>query len=209
MNSQNTDQNHSGPQLSDAAEKAAARRERLFDPTGKVESLMDDEVLVADIRRHPFGLFLIYVQTFVALGLSLAIILFLLPSIVDINSAFMASLASAFALFIIVLGGLFLVLATRIYRGNQLIVSDKNITQVLQIGLFDRKVSELSLGNVEDVTAQQRGIFPTLFNYGVVIIETAGEQNNFTFRYCPNPNAYAKAISDVRINHIEKRGGGH
>lgn len=207
MNPQSIDQNNSEPQHSDVAEKAAARRERLFDPTGKVESLTGDEVLIADIRRHPFGLFLIYVQTFLALGLSLALILFFLPSVVDISSGFMASIASVFALFIVVLGALFLVLATRIYRGNQLIVSDKNITQVLQIGLFDRKVSELSLGNVEDVTAQQRGILPTLFNYGVVIIETAGEQNNFTFRYCPNPNAYAKAISDARINHIEKRGG--
>lgn len=211
MSDHSTDPNSNDkPQVSDVAEKAAKRRERLFDPTGRVESLASDEVLIADIRRHPFGLFLIYIQTFVALGLSLALILLFLPSVADtvsISFAAMTSIVAAFSLFVIILGLLFLILATRIYKGNQMIVSDKNVTQVLQIGLFDRKVSELSLGNVEDVTAQQKGIFPTLFNYGVIIIETAGEQNNFTFIYCPNPNAYAKAILDARIDHIEKFGG--
>lgn len=197
------------PQKSDIADKAAERRGRLFDPTGKIESLTGDEVLVADIRRHPFGLFLIYLQVFVALGLSLALILVLLPSISDtlgVSNSLMSSVAAAFSLMVIVFGFLFLVLATRIYRGNQLIASSKNVTQVLQIGLFDRKVSELSLGNVEDVTAQQTGILPTMFNYGVIRIETAGEQNNFTFNYCPNPNAYAKAILDARIDYVEKNG---
>ncbi len=198
-----------GPTKSDIAEKAAARRGRLFDPTGKVESLTAGETLIADVRRHPFGLFVLYFQITVALGLSLGIILFLLPGLSDtlgIDSVALNSIAAFFALIVISLGLIFTVLATRIYRSNQLIVSDKNVTQVLQIGLFNRKVSELSMGNVEDVTAQQSGIFPTLFHYGILRIETAGEQNNFTFIYCPNPNAYAKAILDARLQFLERNG---
>lgn len=201
-----------GPQQSDIAAKAAERRGRLIDPTGKIESLANHETLIADIRRHPFGLFLLYAQVFVALALSLGLIVVLLPSLSDfinVSSATVNAIASVVWLLVIVLGLLFTVLATRIYRGNQLIVSDKNVTQVLQIGLFDRKVSELSLGNVEDVTAQQRGIFPTIFNYGILRIETAGEQNNFTFTYCPNPNAYAKALLDARMAFIERNGSHH
>lgn len=189
------------PKQSDIADKAAERRGRLLDPTGRIESLTTDETLVADVRQHWFGLFLIYLQITVALGLSLFLIVAFLPGLSDalgVSDATVNSLAAALVMVALVFGAIFLILATRIYKGNQLIVSDKNITQVLQIGLFNRKVSELGMANVEDVTAQQSGIFPTIFNYGVVKIETAGEQNNFIFNYCPNPNAYAKAILDAR-----------
>ncbi len=194
-----------GPKQSDIAPKAAEQRKRLFDPTGRVEGLTDDETLVADVRRHPFGLFLLYLQIFVGLGLALLLFGVFLPSLSDtlgVSTSTLNSIAAAVTLFVIAFGLIFIVLATRIYKGNQLIVSDKNVTQVLQIGLFDRKVSELSMANVEDVTAQQRGIFPTLLNYGTLRIETAGEQNNFVFIYCPHPNAYAKAILDSRLAFI-------
>lgn len=207
-----TETNQDGPKQSDIADKAAERRKPLFDPTGRVEGLTAGETLVADVRRHWFGLFLIYFQIIFALMLSLILIFAFLPSVIEtlaINSSTANSLASVFALFAMVFGIIFLILATRIYKGNQLIVSDKNVTQVLQIGLFNRKISELSMANVEDVTAEQSGILPTIFNYGVLRIETAGEQNNFIFSYCPNPNAYAKAILDARLEFISHRGSGH
>lgn len=206
-----TEQPSQEPNQSDIASKAADRRGRLFDPTGKIEALTSEETLIADVRRHPFGLFLIYLQISVALGLSLILVFAFLPSVSDtlgISQSTVNALAAAFGLAAIVFGVIFVILATRIYRGNQLIVSDKNVTQVLQISLFNRKVSELSMSNIEDVTAQQSGIFPTLFNYGVLKIETAGEQNNFIFSYCPNPNAYAKAILDCKLEFISEKGTG-
>jgi membrane protein YdbS with pleckstrin-like domain len=209
---QNQQQNPQEPKLSDIAEKAAERRKPLFDPTGRIEALTASETLVADIRRHPFGLFLIYLQTFVAFGLALVLIFTLMPSVIQalgLHGPTVNAIASIFGLLVVVFALIFVVLATRIYKYNQLIVSDKNVTQVLQIGLFSRKVSELSMANVEDVTAEQHGIFPTIFNYGTLKIETAGEQNNFVFIYCPNPNAYAKAILDARLQFITEEGSEH
>ena len=197
----NTPDDRSGPRDSDVLPNAESRRRPVFDPTGKVESLMNDEVRVADVRRHPVGLFIIYLQFLFGLGAAFFVIFVLLPSIlsvVNITGAQANTIASLFAVFVAFLSLIFLVLASRIYRGNQLIVSDVNVTQVLQVGLFNRKVSELSMHNVEDVTAQQKGLLQTFFNYGTLTIETAGEQNNFIFVYCPNPNAYAKAILDSR-----------
>lgn len=201
-----------GPKQSPIGPDAIARRQPVFDPTGRIEQLTSEETLVADIRRHSFGLFVIYLQIFVALTLSWILIFALLPSVGETFGFSQASanvMATAFGFFALVFGIIFLILATRIYRGNQLIISDKNVTQVLQIGLFHRKVSELSMANVEDVTAQQQGVFPTIFNYGILKIETAGEQNNFVFIYCPNPNAYAKAILDARLAFITANGGHH
>jgi uncharacterized membrane protein YdbT with pleckstrin-like domain len=197
----NPDENQKEPKQSPIMPEAEQKRRPVFDPTGRVEQITSDETKIADVRRHPFGLFLIYLQAFVGLGLGLGLIFAFLPSVLEVTSISdntADSIAFFFALIVIGLGLVFLLLATKIYQGNQLIVTDINITQVLQVGLFSRKVSELSMKNVEDVTAQQSGIFPTLFNYGTLRIETAGEQNNFVFIYCPNPNAYAKAILDAR-----------
>ncbi len=210
MDPQQPDNTTDQPKQSDIADKAAEQRGRLLDPTGKIESLTANETLLFDVRRHPFGLFLLYLQAFVGIFLGLVITIAFMPSLADVigvSRGTISSIAAAFALFVIAFGLIFVVLATRIYRGNQLISSDKNVTQVLQIGLFDRKVSELSMGNIEDVTAQQKGILPTIFNYGELRIETAGEQNNFTFIYCPNPNAYAKAILDARLAFLTQHGG--
>lgn len=198
------------PEESPILPEAEKRRRPVFDPTGRVEHINPDEVKVADVRRHPIGLFFIYLQTIVALGLSLFLIFAFLPSFLRVLGLEDDSGAKVviylFALLAIGFGLLFLILAARIYQASQLIITNDNITQIMQVGLFHRKVSEISMENVEDVTAYQKGIFQTFFNYGRVHVETAGEQDNYDFIYCPNPNAYAKAIQDARVEFLKLHG---
>ena len=106
---------------------------------------------------------------------------------------------------IVVLMALILVIATVIYYSSRLILTDKNITQVIQVGLFNRKVSQLSVANIEDVTAIKKGIFSTVLNYGILNIETAGEQVNFVFSYCPDPDFYARQILEAREQAHRRR----
>jgi uncharacterized membrane protein YdbT with pleckstrin-like domain len=198
------------PKQSPIMPQAELERRPVFDPTGRVEQINPDETKIADVRRHPIGLLFIYIQLFLGLGLSLFMIFAFLPSlfsVVNVEENTLNAIALLFALIVCSLGVIFLILATRIYQASQLIITNDNVTQVMQVGLFHRKVSELSMENVEDVTAHQKGILQTLFNYGRVHIETAGEQNNYDFIYCPNPNAYAKAIQDARVTFLKLHGG--
>lgn len=197
------------PKESPILPKAEEQRRPVFDPTGRVEEITSEEVKIADVRRHPIGLFFLYLQTFLALGIAFTLIITLLPDLLDVANISNSSgfgIVSLFGFIVAVLGLIFLVLAHRIYTANQLIITNENVTQVHQVALFHRQVSEISMGNVEDVTAHQQGILSTLFNYGRVHIETAGEQNNYDFTYCPNPNAYAKAIQDARLEFIKTHG---
>lgn len=183
-------------------QEAEKRRRPVFDPTGRVEDINPDEVKIADVRRHPIGLFFMYMQVMIGLGLGFIIIFMFLPvlmSAIGLDRSTGNSIAALLVLVVGVLAFVFLVLATRIYTASQLIITNDNVTQIMQVGLFHRKVSEISMENVEDVTAHQKGILQTFFNYGRVHIETPGEQNNYDFIYCPNPNAYAKAIQDARL----------
>lgn len=203
-----TDSNQpEGPKDSHIMPIAEERRRPVFDPTGRVESINPDEIKIADVRRHPIGLFFIYIQVFLALGLAFFLIFAFRSAFldfIDVDQTTGLLGATIFGLIVGIIGLIFLILATRIYTASQLIITNDNITQVMQVGLFNRKVSEISMENVEDVTARQKGVFQTFFNYGDVHIETAGEQNNYDFIYCPNPNAYAKAIQDARLEFIKR-----
>ena len=164
-----------------------------------------DERLITIIRRHFFGIFILYVQTIVALGVGIGLIYYLLPNFVDSSQEGVYRIIGLVAGSIVVLMALILVIATVIYYSSRLILTDKNITQVIQVGLFNRKVSQLSVANIEDVTAIKKGIFSTVLNYGILNIETAGEQVNFVFSYCPDPDFYARQILEAREQAHRRR----
>lgn len=169
---------------------------------GQVDS---DEKLITIIRRHFFGIFIIYVQTIVALMIGIGLIYLLLPNFVDRSRDDIYKIVGVISGSVVILMVLILVIATIIYYSSRLIVTDKNITQVIQVGLFNRKVSQLSIANIEDVTALKKGIFATFLNYGILNIETAGEQVNFIFNYCPNPDYYARQILEAREQAHRRR----
>ena len=156
----------------------------------------DDEVLLGTIKKHSFGIIIVYLQALVGLVLSIGLAIFLLPSVLPSGAAYSTVVGfSALAIFFAVV---IVVTATIVYNQSSIVITDKNITQILQSGLFGRKVSQLTMANVEDVTAVQHGIFATMFDFGELKVETAGEQANFIFGYCPRPGYYAKIILEAR-----------
>lgn len=88
------------------------------------------------------------------------------------------------------------------------IVTDDRILNIEQHGLFSRTVSELRLHRVQDVTAEVKGFIRTMFDYGDVFIQTAGETQRFQFEDIPHPNAVAKMVMDLaekeRKEHLEE-----
>jgi uncharacterized membrane protein YdbT with pleckstrin-like domain len=77
------------------------------------------------------------------------------------------------------------------------IVTDRRILNIEQHGLFSRTVSELRLHRVQDVTAEVRGFFHTMLDFGNVHIQTAGEKQRFVFEEIPHPNQVAKIILEM------------
>ncbi len=167
-----------------------------------IEGLAKSETMLTEIRRHPFGLVVLYFQVTVGFILSFGLIYFLLTTAFSFDGN-TTSIILLVGVVVVALMLLILLLGTYIYSQNKLLISDKNLTQVLQRGIFNRQVSELSMANVEDVTALRRGIFANMFNFGELRVETAGEQNNFNFMYCPRPDYYGKIILDARQKFID------
>ncbi len=164
-----------------------------------IEKVDDDETLLAVIKRHPFGIIKIYIQAAVGLAGAMALIAFVLPDLVQSDSN--TGLYVAMLIGVLVIGAIMLIIlmiATVIYYQSKIVVTTKTITQTLQLSLFSKKTSQLAVTSIEDVTSNKKGFFSTVFNFGRLMVETAGEQENFHFDYCPHPDHYAKLILDTR-----------
>lgn len=158
-----------------------------------------NEELITEIRKHPFGLFLVLLTGGFVILVIFVIAVFLSYSNVGgvvgasgLNnmSTFLVAMGLLLSLGAVVVTGI----AAFLYLGNVIFVTNEKIAQVLYISLFHRKISQLSIGDVQDVTVTQKGIFAHFFNYGTLVIETAGEQQNYTFTFVPDPHRKSKLI---------------
>ena len=167
----------------------------------------DDEVIFLKARKHWFGLFVICSLAILALLGAMGLFIWLTQSgdtpVLDQGQSGLVWLLSLVAFVLVVC---ILAVISWLYRSSLLSVTNEEVHQVIQGGLFHRRHSRLGLANVEDVTFVRKGIFATILNFGELNIETAGEQANFKFSYCPKPNVCAKAVMDARDRYFEEQG---
>jgi uncharacterized membrane protein YdbT with pleckstrin-like domain len=181
---------------------------KLFD----VIEFDDNEQLICEIRKHPFGLFIIYLS-----GIAIAVLLFAVCLLAAwfIGTEFSSvegdierhgGLFTLVGLVLALLALLVTGIAGHIYNSNIMLVTNEKIAQVLYKSLFNRKISQLSIGDVQDVTVTQNGVFTRIFNYGTIVVETAGEQQNYTFTFAPNPYYFAKKMVGAHERNLHDYG---
>lgn len=168
--------------------------------------MRDGEQNICQIRRHPIGM----VGMYLACGFVVLIIAILAygvaPHILtNYSKSQVAEIGTLILLSVAVVMAAYLFIAHIVYWGNRWILTTDSLTQVQQHSLFDKQSSQLSLGNLEDVTALQNGILAHMFNFGVLRAETAGERSHFVFMFCPNPTHYAQEILRAREDFEQGR----
>ncbi len=80
------------------------------------------------------------------------------------------------------------------------IITNLRIIDIRQQGFFSRIIAEQRLDRVQDVMSETHGFFSTIFRYGNVRVQTAGEEGRFFFQEIPNPDK----IRDVIIKLSEQ-----
>ncbi len=88
------------------------------------------------------------------------------------------------------------------------IVTNDRLLDMEQKSLFNRVISELDLYQIQDATSEVKGLFPSMFNYGNLTLQTAGAVDKFTFRSVANPNKLREAILNLAAEdkkHHEKQ----
>jgi uncharacterized membrane protein YdbT with pleckstrin-like domain len=150
------------------------------------------------MRKHPVILF-----GQIALYLFLACLPFIASVVLgDVVGSWLAAdvlgpvillLLSLFELFVVTL----LYSAFMDWYLDVWVVTDERIIDVNQHGVFGREIAELQLAKVQDVASEQRGAFATIFGYGKIRVQSAGERVQFEFDGIPKPNEIARMILEL------------
>jgi uncharacterized membrane protein YdbT with pleckstrin-like domain len=97
------------------------------------------------------------------------------------------------------------------YYLDMWIITNDRLIDIRQEALFSRTIAELDLYKIQDITSEVKGIIPTIFNYGKIYIQTAGEQERFALINVPDPHNLRKKIADLseedRKHHIKQSNG--
>ncbi len=150
------------------------------------------------VRRSLIGLAGIYLVVIVAVAAIVGLVLALSPSTFQTSGSTISGSLSAVIAASAILLAVILFTVTYVYRQSRMLVTNKSLVQILQKTLFIRKVSRLSMSNVEDVNEEQRGLLASLFDYGTLTVQTAGTEDNFVFTLCPHPARLADKIIEAR-----------
>jgi uncharacterized membrane protein YdbT with pleckstrin-like domain len=80
---------------------------------------------------------------------------------------------------------------------NIYIVTNERIVDIDFYYLLYKKFSQAELAKIQDINYTSGGILATLFNYGNVVVETAGEAPNIDFELIPFPEKVVETIRDL------------
>ncbi len=170
------------------------------------ESQLPDEKVVLLIRRHFLAIlpFVVTASLFYMLGF---LLIFVVPLVIP-------SLVTGFAynVYILAVSLLFFFNTALLFHNWTLhylhvaILTDDHFVEIAQSGLFSRKVSQLSLDKIQDVSADQKGMVNTMFNLGTVDLQTAGDMPNFVIELVPDPNGIAQKVMQIEEEYSERTG---
>ncbi len=75
-------------------------------------------------------------------------------------------------------------------------MTNERIVDIDFVNLLHKDIAETQLERVQDISYNTKGILATMFNFGDVTIQTAGEVPNFIFERVPKPSEVVDIISD-------------
>lgn len=173
-----------------------------------------DEKIYLEVRKHPVGLLAIYLTGLVAILVVFGILVIgaaaydfsAIGSDVGFSGASLQALIIGIGFFMTVFSVVITAVAAYVYTHNVLIVTSEKIAQQLYLSLFNKKISQLSIADVQDSTVKQDGIIAHIFNFGTVTIETAGEQSNYSFTFAPSPYEVSKALTGAHEADVARHG---
>lgn len=167
------------------------------------ESQEPDEKVVFVIRHHWTILVVPFIVGAVILGLT-GIIILIFGSFANITlSAIGETIFTCVISLIFLFTILYVFLSWLIRYLNVIILTGEHLVEIQQLAVFSRKVSELDLDCIEDASSSQRGFIQTMFHFGDVLIQTAGELPNFNLSGIENPNGIQQKIMETKEAYMK------
>lgn len=87
---------------------------------------------------------------------------------------------------------------------NVYIITDERIIDVDFNSLLSKNVSYAKIDNIEDITAKTSGALGSIFDFGDVVIQTAGTQGNFEFLNVPHPSKVVAFLNELLVEEEQE-----
>lgn len=163
-------------------------------------NLSDGEFVVADVKRHPIGLFSIWFMDLLLVAFILAISAFIASRANDLADAGLTlspDLILAGMALVTILVLVFGWIGATIYSDNHFYVTNECVIQKVRTGLFAGREQTISLGGVEDASYTQNGILQYLLGYGSIRLSTVGDETTYRFNLVSNPKTQLDALNSA------------
>ncbi len=164
--------------------------------------LEEGEIIIATVRRHWWVLlsesFFIVILAAMPIFFYEALTLLLLRGSFEVESI-IALFTFFYSLWLLSLWMTFFLIWTNYYL-DVWVITNKQMIDVEQKGLFNREISNLRLDRIQDITIQVNGILGTFFKFGNVIVQTAGEHKAFIIKDAH----YPENVKEIILSHSNK-----
>jgi len=155
------------------------------------KELKGDEELIRIIREYPLS----YLSRF------LFALLFLLAPFFFIIPLFRLEVIGFIGFAVFFVAGLIMTIRVLVMAYlNCFLVTSHRVIDLNQRGLFDRAVSEVEYPDIQDISYRVKGILGTLFDYGVVQVQTMGASVILELRFVRHPRQVQSLIMDIKRN---------
>ena len=88
---------------------------------------------------------------------------------------------------------------------NVYIITDERIIDYDFFSLMYKRVSEAKIDRIEDITYSMGGALMSVFEFGDVYIQTAGEQRELDFEAVPKPQVVVKLLNELMIEEEREK----
>lgn len=85
------------------------------------------------------------------------------------------------------------------------IVTDERIVDIAFYNILYKQVSDAKIDRIQDITYTMSGAARSIFNFGDVFIQTAGEQPNFEFLAVPDPKKVVEVLQEERLEEEREK----
>ncbi len=148
--------------------------------------LRPDELLVYEVRRH---------WAYLARKLFIPFLLMVILAVLAL-ALWNAGLPPFAALVLLLDVALFLYIVweTRNWRDDHFVLTTQRVVHYEEQWPINRHLEEAPLDNIQDVHLMRSGLSPAIFDYGDLILQTAGETVKIDLTGIPRPNVMREKI---------------
>lgn len=169
------------------------------------------EVIMMQSTKHPVGLVGIYGGAFLAVILIVATYSFFalddgLLASMNISKSSAVAFGGLITLLLSTITAIIAAIAGYVYKKSRLILTNQKVVYINYKSLISRQISQLNIGEVEDVSVIQPSLIHRIFKTGIITVETAGEQHNYKFSNAVDPYNFAHRTIQAHEGTIKEYG---